>query len=88
MLQSTQLSDSDQKRLDTLYTELAAVSPFSVGYPCNQVFDYGDMYRFLEFSMNNVGDPFSGTNYRLNSMEFEREVVMTKNFRKPITDHQ
>lgn len=46
-----------------------------MGYPVNQAFDYSDLLPFLEFSINNVGDPFSGTNYRLNTMDFEREVV-------------
>lgn len=49
--------------------------PRNVGYPCNQDFDFSELYRFLEFSINNVGDPFHSTNYRLNTMEFEREVL-------------
>lgn len=47
----------------------------NIGYPTNQAFDYSELFRFLDFSINNVGDPFAGTNYRLNTMEFEREVV-------------
>jgi histidine decarboxylase len=69
------LSATDRKRLDALHAELDAFRPRNVGYPCNQVFDYSELFRFLEFSMNNVGDPFSGSNYRLNTMEFERDVV-------------
>ncbi len=46
-----------------------------MGYPTNQGFDFSDLFRFLEFSINNVGDPFHSTNYRLNTMEFEREVL-------------
>ena len=34
-----------------------------------------ELHRFLKFSMNNVGDPFGSTNYRLNTMDFEREVM-------------
>ena len=69
------LNDSDRERLDALHAELAGFRPRNVGSPCNQVFDYSELFRFLEFSLNNVGDPFGGTNYRLNTMEFEREVV-------------
>lgn len=71
------LSADDQSRLDALYARFTALRPLSIGYPCNQEFDYSALFRFLEFSANNVGDPFSGSNYRLNTHEFEREVVAT-----------
>jgi len=70
-----QLSPSDLRRLDALHERLSSASARNIGYPTNQAFDYSTLFRFLEFSINNVGDPFTGTNYRLNTMEFEREVV-------------
>lgn len=69
------LSPADQQRLDELHQSLRQVRPVSIGYPCNGQFDYSELFRFLEFSVNNVGDPFSSSNYRLNTHEFEREVV-------------
>ncbi len=69
------LSPEDQQRLDDLHARLRTASGRNVGYPTNQAFDYAELFRFLEFSINNVGDPFTGTNYRLNTMDFEREVV-------------
>ncbi|MFZ2279715.1 MAG: histidine decarboxylase [Prosthecobacter sp.] len=69
------LSPADQQRLDELYERLRACSARNVGYPTNQAFDYSELFRFLQFSINNVGDPFHRTNYRLNTMEFEREVL-------------
>lgn len=54
---------------------LSGLSVRNVGYPCNQDYDFSELFRFLHFSANNVGDPFHGTNYRLNTMEFEREVL-------------
>lgn len=69
------LSSADQQRLDGLYARLLALRPRNVGYPTNQDFDFSELFRFLEFSINNVGDPFHSTNYRLNTMEFEREVL-------------
>ena len=72
---SQSLDTNDSKRLDTLYAEFCALRPRNIGYPCNQNFDYAELFRFLEFSTNNVGDPFGGTNYKLNTMEYEREVV-------------
>ena len=83
------LSDPDRARLDKLYQDLLAMGPYSVGYPCNQVFDYSELYRFLSLPINNVGDPFSGSNYRLNTHEFEREVVrdFARFTRAPADDH-
>lgn len=69
------LSAEDRARLDALFARLSELAPRNVGYPCNQVFDYSELYRFLEFAANNVGDPFAGSNYRLNTHEFEREVL-------------
>ncbi|WP_395751159.1 histidine decarboxylase [Prosthecobacter sp.] len=69
------LSPAGLQRLDDLYERLRASSARNVGYPTNQAFDYSELFRFLEFSINNVGDPFHSTNYRLNTMEFEREVL-------------
>ncbi|MGI8605325.1 MAG: histidine decarboxylase [Verrucomicrobiales bacterium] len=69
------LSRTDQQRLDDLYRQLGDLRPRSIGYPCNQEFDYAALARFLEFAVNNVGDPFGTSNYRMNTHEFEREVV-------------
>jgi histidine decarboxylase len=69
------LSPSDRQRLDDLHSRLAGLRPRNIGYPCNQDFDFTDLFRFLHFSVNNVGDPFSGTNYKLNTQDFEREVL-------------
>jgi histidine decarboxylase len=72
---SPKLSPADRRRLDDLYAHLCALRPRSIGYPCNQVFDYSELARFFEFAINNVGDPFGSSNFRMNTHEFEREVV-------------
>lgn len=69
------MSPDDQRRLDELFTRFSEIRPRSIGYPCNQTFDYSPLFRFLEFSVNNLGDPFAGSNYRLNTHDLEREVV-------------
>ena len=74
-LNSHALSDADRQRLDELHWRLMELRPFNIGYPCNQAYDISELFRFLHFSANNVGDPFGGTNYRLNTHEFEREVL-------------
>ena len=69
------LSPEDEERLDELFDSLVESGPFSIGYPCNREFDYRPLYRFLGLAVNNVGDPFSGSNYRLNTHAIEREVL-------------
>ena len=69
------LSDSAQNKLDKLFDSLQEKRPGLIGYPCNDAFDYSPLYRFLGLSINNVGDPYSKSTYRLNTVELEREVI-------------
>ncbi len=61
--------------LDALRSEFEELSRLQVGYPCNQDFDYSDLLPFMEYSLNNVGDPFHDSNFRSNTHEIEREVI-------------
>ncbi len=72
---SSVLDPADRQRLEGLYAHFRELAPYNVGYPCTQVFDYSEIFPLLQFAANNVGDPFAGSNYRLNTHEFEREVV-------------
>jgi histidine decarboxylase len=69
------VSPDDRERLDEFFLRASQERPHNIGYPCNQAFDYSELFRFLQFSINNVGDPFTGSNYRLNTHDFEREVL-------------
>ena len=75
-LGSMPLSEPEIKgRLDELLRGVQSASRLQVGYPTNQTYDYADLSPFLDYSLNNVGDPFHTSNYRSNSHQFEREVV-------------
>ena len=71
----SQLPDHAKKRLDDLLDSFTEASLTQIGYPVNQEFDYSDLYPFLQYSANNVGDPFQGTNFRINTHDIEREVI-------------
>ncbi len=71
------LNRNEERQLDALYAHLSKMRGHHAGYPCNQLFDYSELYRFLEFSINNVGDPFHDTNFRLNTHDVEREMIHT-----------
>jgi len=45
------------------------------GYPTNQSFDYSALAPLLHFHINNLGDPFMGSSYGVNSANFEVSVL-------------
>ncbi len=69
------LSEQDRRRLDGLFERLGRDAERFVGYPCSGRFDYTPLYGLLKYPLNNVGDPFVSTTFRLNTHEFETEVV-------------
>ena len=71
------LDQRSAARLDALYERLVSDRKVTIGYPCDSRFDYTPLYRFMEFAVNNLGDPFSGSNVRMNTHDFEREVIMS-----------
>lgn len=46
-----------------------------LGYPSDTHNDLSWIAPYLNFSLNNLGDPYSGSNYNLNTLSLEREVV-------------
>lgn len=69
------LSQEEQNKLDALYKAIKKDANLFLGYPCTCRFDYSALYQFLDFPMNNVGDPFVPTLFHLNSHNIEREVL-------------
>ncbi len=64
-----------QGKLDSMLQQMRSGSDWQVGFPGNQKFDYSPLLPFLQFSLNNVGDPFHDSGYRVNTHEIEREVI-------------
>jgi histidine decarboxylase len=69
------LPRTDQMQLDRFLDYLQDVANREIGFPVAFDFDYSALTPFLEFSLNNAGDPFMPMTYLLNSHDFEREVV-------------
>jgi len=69
------LPDKASARLDALFDRLTGLKERFVGYPVTADLDYRELNRFLDFPLNNVGDPFKDGTYGLHTHEFEREVV-------------
>lgn len=66
-----------QVRLDALLSDFEKLAQRQVGYPCNQNFDYSELFDFMRYCLNNVGDPFHQSNFRSNTHSIEREVIAT-----------
>ena len=64
-----------RKRLDQLLSDIHSATRQQIGYPVNQDFDYSPLVPFLDYSINNVGDPFHPSNFWGNTHEIEREVI-------------
>lgn len=60
--------------LDELLLYLKNQTYHHVGYPYNLKYDYSELYPFYSFTINNLGDPFINSNYKINSKGFEKEV--------------
>ena len=69
------LSMEARDRLSALKDAFDQAAAHLIGYPTNQNFDFSELLPFLQYSANNVGDPFHDSNYRVNTHEIEREVV-------------
>ncbi|MCK4892212.1 MAG: histidine decarboxylase [Candidatus Pacebacteria bacterium] len=74
-LKKYKINKKGKEELGKLYKILGEKTDTFFGYPCNADFDYSELTKFLDFSINNVGDPFSGSNYQVNTRKFEKEVL-------------
>lgn len=46
-----------------------------LGYPVSKDFDYSALAELLKFPLNNLGDPFTDSTWRVDSRALEREVI-------------
>jgi histidine decarboxylase len=61
--------------LDQLLVQISERSKKFIGYPTAIDFDYSPLFPLLQYSLNNVGDPFLDSHSDMNTRKFEREVV-------------
>lgn len=74
-IEDCHLGEVHQKRLKELLQSVETKANHFLGYPCSHDFDYSCLFPFLAYPINNVGDPYTESNYQLNSHAFEREVI-------------
>ncbi len=69
------LHHTEQDQLKELYATIEHTTQNFLGYPVSKDFDYSELMPFLKFPLNNLGDPFGESTYRVDSRAMEREVV-------------
>jgi histidine decarboxylase len=70
-----ELNINDKQKLDSLYDAIKIHSENFLGYPVSKDFNYDELNKFLKFPINNLGDPFMPSTWKVDSREMEREVI-------------
>ena len=76
------------KRLEEFLERIKIRSKTYIGYPAGTDYDFKELYPLLDYSLNNVGDPYNQSN-DMCSKEFEREVIdfYAEYFNAPKNNH-
>ncbi|WIO73514.1 histidine decarboxylase [Porticoccaceae bacterium LTM1] len=69
------LSRTDQTRLSSFFERVKSLTDDYLGYPVSKDFDYSELIPFLQVPLNNLGDPFAVSTWKVDSREFEREAL-------------
>jgi len=69
------LQKKDADRLNYFLEVIKANTKNFLGYPVSKDFDYKGLIEFLKYPLNNLGDPFTPSTWKVDSREFECEVI-------------
>jgi histidine decarboxylase len=72
---NTQLSSQDRQLLQDLLARVSDESSHMIGYPGTRLIDFTELYPLLNYCLNNIGDPYMASGYRLNTHKFEQDVI-------------
>ncbi|KAL7506453.1 hypothetical protein ACHAXN_006717 [Cyclotella atomus] len=66
----------DESEILSVYDKfLQRKSSVHFGYPYNLMYNHEELYEFMKYSINNLGDPFVQSNYGVHSRQFECSVI-------------
>lgn len=71
----TSLPAADAERLQEFLSGVENNARHMIGYPGTNTVDFSSLNAFLEYCLNNIGDPYRDSNFKLNTHDFEREVL-------------
>lgn len=61
--------------LRELYSRLKTDSGRMIGYPGTRLVDFSSIYPFMDFFLNNIGDPYTANTFRIHTHDIECEVI-------------
>ena len=61
--------------LEQFERDLKQKTETHAGYPYNLNYNFEELFKFMNYSINNLGDPFVKSNYGVHSRSFEISVV-------------
>lgn len=67
--------ESETHILEAYDKVLQQRSSVHFGYPYNLMYDHQELFNFMKYSINNLGDPYVTSNYSVHSRQFERAVI-------------
>jgi histidine decarboxylase len=67
--------DNTSTILNDLLEGIRSKSAMTMGYPVSKDFDFSELLPFLQYPLNNVGDPFIPSTYTVGTRELEKEVI-------------
>ena len=75
MINSNGAITSETDVLQAYEKYLQQRSSVHFGYPYNLMYDHQELFNFMKYSINNLGDPFVPSNYSVHSRQFECAVI-------------
>ena len=83
------MKQEDKDRLENLLKDIEGKTERILGYPVSTDFNFDKLNEFLKYPLNNLGDPYTKSTWKVDSREFECEVIdfMAKLFRAPKDDY-
>lgn len=75
MVNKRNLAEKDRERLENLKESLGRSRDTFLGYPVSKDFDYSELTPFLQYPINNLGDPFEEGTWKVQTHQMEKEVV-------------
>ncbi|RFS19178.1 histidine decarboxylase [Chitinophaga silvatica] len=69
------ISAEDSAEMLALLANIEERTHSFLGYPVSKDFDYSPLQPFLQYPLNNLGDPFISSTYAVGSREMEKYVV-------------
>ncbi len=67
--------DDETEILEAYDRLLQRTSSIHFGYPYNLMYNHEELYEFMKYSINNLGDPYVTSNYGVHSRQFECSVI-------------